>query len=226
MTTATLVPSFDPAALRSRLPQVGTTVFTVMSALAAEHGAATLGQGFPDFDCDPALVDAVAQAMRSGFNQYPPMTVVPALRQAIAAKIAALYARTYDAGTEITVTSGATQAIMTAVLCSVHPGDEVLVIEPVYDSYVPAIELAGGVPVFIQMTIDDRGYRIPWEKVAAAVTPKTRLIMLNSPHNPTGSVLREADLQALADIVRGTGILVISDEVYEHMAFDGARHES
>jgi methionine aminotransferase len=212
--------------LQSRLPRVGTTIFTVMSALAAEKNAVNLGQGFPDFDCDPALVDAVSDAMKSGFNQYPPMTGVPALRQAIAGKIASLYGRDYDPATEITVTAGATQAILTAVLCSVHPGDEVIVIEPVYDSYVPAIELAGGKPVFVQMQVDAGGYSVPWDKVASAVTARTRLIMLNSPHNPTGSVLREKDLQALADIVRGTGILIMSDEVYEHMVFDGARHES
>ncbi|HEV2611414.1 MAG TPA: pyridoxal phosphate-dependent aminotransferase [Noviherbaspirillum sp.] len=212
--------------LQSRLPRVGTTIFTVMSALAAEKNAVNLGQGFPDFDCDPALVDAVSQAMKSGFNQYPPMTGVPALRQAIAGKIATLYGRNYDPAAEITVTAGATQAILTAVLCSVHLGDEVIVIEPAYDSYVPAIELAGGKPVFVQMQVDAGGYSVPWNKVAAAVTPQTRLIMINSPHNPTGSVLREADLQALADIVRETGILIVSDEVYEHMVFDGARHES
>ncbi|WP_088708464.1 pyridoxal phosphate-dependent aminotransferase [Noviherbaspirillum denitrificans] len=214
------------AVLQSRLPKVGTTIFTVMSALAAEKGAVNLGQGFPDFDCDPALVDAVTQAMKAGFNQYPPMTGVPALREAIAAKIAALYGYAYDANTEITITAGATQAILTAILCCVHPGDEVIVIEPVYDSYVPSIELAGGTPVFVQMEVGPDGYSVPWQKVAAAVTPKTRLIMINSPHNPTGSVLRDADIRALEDIVRGTNILIVSDEVYEHMVYDGARHES
>ncbi len=212
--------------LPSRLPHVGTTIFTVMSALAAEKGAVNLGQGFPDFDCDPALVDAVAEAMKGGWNQYPPMAGVPALRQAISAKIARLYGRDYDAGTEITVTAGATQAILTAILCSVHPGDEVVVIEPVYDSYLPAIELAGGKPVCVQMEVGPQGYSVPWDKVAAAVGPKTRLIMINSPHNPTGSILREADLHALADIVRDTDILLVSDEVYEHMVYDGVRHES
>lgn len=214
------------AALQSRLPHVGTTIFTVMSALAAEKGAVNLGQGFPDFDCDPALVDAVAQAMRNGLNQYPPMTGVPALREAIAAKVAHLYGCAYDPNTEITVTAGATQGILTAILCCVHPGDEVLVIEPAYDSYAPAIELAGGKAVFVQMDIGPQGYFVPWQKVAAAVTPKTRLIMINSPHNPTGSVLRESDIRALADIVRGTDILILSDEVYEHMVYDGTRHES
>lgn len=219
-------PTIDPAMLQTRLPNVGTTIFTIMSALAAEKGAVNLGQGFPDFDCDPALVDAVTKAMKSGLNQYPPMTGIPALREAIAAKIEKIYGHRYDAAAEITVTAGATQAILTAILCSVHPGDEVIVIEPVYDSYVPSIELAGGKPVFVQMEIGPQGYSVSWAKVAAAVTAKTRLIMINSPHNPTGTVLREADIRALADIVRGTDILLISDEVYEHMVYDGARHES
>lgn len=225
MTMQPASPQFTPA-LQSKLPAVGTTIFTVMSALAAEKGAVNLGQGFPDFDCDPALVDAVSTAMKHGLNQYPPMTGVPALREAIAKKIHRLYGHTYDATTEITVTAGATQAILTAVLCSVHPGDEVIVIEPAYDSYLPAIELAGGKPVFVQMEVGSNGYAVPWEKVAAAVTSKTRLIMINSPHNPTGSVLRTSDMHALAQIVSGTDILIISDEVYEHMVYDGERHES
>jgi methionine aminotransferase len=221
-----IAPAASFLQLQSRLPQVGTTIFTVMSALAAEKGAVNLGQGFPDFDCDPALVDAVAAAMRNGLNQYPPMTGIPALRDAIAAKIATLYGHEYDAASEITVTAGATQALLTAILCSVHPGDEVLVIEPAYDSYVPAIELAGGKPVFVQMEVGPHGYSVPWQKVAAAVTARTRLIMVNSPHNPTGSVLRAPDVEALAQIVRGTDILILSDEVYEHMVYDGRRHES
>jgi methionine aminotransferase len=214
------------AALPSRLPQVGTTIFTVMSALAAEKGAVNLGQGFPDFDCDPALVDAVSNAMKTGLNQYPPMTGIPGLREAIALKIRNLYGQAYDPATEITITAGATQALLTAILCAVHPGDEVIVIEPAYDSYVPAIELAGGIPVFVQMEIGSGGYHVPWDKVSNAVTAKTRMIMINSPHNPTGSILREKDIDALNDIVKGSGILVLSDEVYEHMVFDGMRHES
>jgi methionine aminotransferase len=212
--------------LATRLPAVGTTVFTRMSALAAEHGAVNLGQGFPDFACDPELVDMVAGAMRAGPNQYPPMTGVPALRQAIADKIAALYGHAYDPNAEITVTAGATQALTTAILCAVHPGDEVIVIEPAYDSYMPAVELAGGVVVPVQMALDDAGYRVPWERVQAAVSARTRLIVVNTPHNPTGSVLRDGDLAALADIVRGTDILVLSDEVYEHMVYDGQQHAS
>lgn len=210
----------------TKLPKVGTTIFTVMSALASEKGAVNLGQGFPDFHCDPALVDAVTRAMQDGLNQYPPMAGVLPLREAIADKVERLYGHRYDPVSEITVTAGATQGILTSVLCAVHPGDEVVVIEPVYDCYVPAIELAGGVPVFVQMEVGAAGYSIPWDKVRAAVTPKTRMIMVNTPHNPTGSVMRAADVAALADIVRGTDILILSDEVYEHMVFDGQPHES
>jgi len=212
--------------LQSRLPAVGTTVFSLMSALAAEHGAVNLGQGFPDFDCDPALVDAVTAAMRAGHNQYPMMTGAPVLREAIAAKIAAEYGAYYHAGADITVTAGATEALTTAILCSVHPGDEVIVIEPVYDSYAPAIALAGGTTVPVAMTLGDQGFSVPWDQVAAAVTPRTRMIIINTPHNPTGSILRAADIAALTNIVRGTDILILSDEVYEHMVFDGQRHES
>ncbi|MRT29225.1 pyridoxal phosphate-dependent aminotransferase [Herbaspirillum sp. CAH-3] len=210
----------------TKLPKVGTTIFTVMSALASEKGAVNLGQGFPDFHCDPALVDAVTRAMQDGLNQYPPMAGVLPLREAIADKVERLYGHRYDPVSEITVTAGATQGILTSVLCAVHPGDEVIVIEPVYDCYVPAIELAGGIPVFVQMEVGSAGYSIPWDKVRAAVTPKTRMIMVNTPHNPTGSVMRAADVAALADIVRGTDILILSDEVYEHMVFDGQPHES
>ena len=213
-------------ALVSRLPLVGTTIFTRMSALAAQHQAVNLGQGFPDFDCDPRLVGQVNEAMRAGHNQYPFMSGVPALRDAIAAKIAALYGRRYDSTREITVTAGATQGLMTAILCSVHPGDEVIVIEPAYDSYAPSIALAGGVVVPVAMQVGAQGYSVPWERVAAAVTPRTRMIVINTPHNPTGSILRQADLDALAAIVDGTGILILSDEVYEHMVYDGQPHAS
>ena len=212
--------------LRSRLPAVGTTIFSTMSALAVEHGAVNLGQGFPDFPCQPALLDMVEAAMRAGHNQYPMMSGAPPLRAAIAAKIGALYGASYDAASEITVTAGATEALTTAILCCVHPGDEVIVIEPAYDSYLPAIALAGGVAVRIAMRLGDAGYSVPWDALAAAVTVRTRLIIVNSPHNPTGSILREADLDALADIVRGTDIVLLSDEVYEHMVYDGAPHAS
>ena len=208
----------------SRLPNVGTTIFTVMSALATQTGAVNLGQGFPDFPCDPRIVDAVSNAMRDGHNQYPPMSGVAPLRHAIADKIERLYGRKYDADREITVTAGATQALLTAILCCVHPGDEVVVIEPMYDSYVPAIELAGGKPVFVSLDAPD--YALPFDKIAAAITPKTRLLMINSPHNPTGRVWRAGDMQKLQEIVRGTDVLILSDEVYEHMVFDGAPHES
>jgi methionine aminotransferase len=208
----------------SRLPNVGTTIFTVMSALAAEHGAVNLGQGFPDFDCDPRIVDAVARAMRDGHNQYPPMAGVAPLREAIAEKIAALHGRRYDAASEITVTSGATQALFTAILATVHPGDEVIVLEPTYDSYVPSIELAGGTPVFVSMEAPE--YEIPFDKLAAAITPRTRLLLINTPHNPTGRVWHADDMRRLEAIVRDTNLLILSDEVYEHMVFDGAPHES
>ena len=212
--------------LTSRLPAVGTTVFTRMSTLAAQSGAVNLGQGFPDFSCERSLLQAVNDAMLADFNQYPMMSGAPVLRNAIVAKIAALYGHEYDVNTDITVTAGATQALTTAILCCVHPGDEVIVIEPVYDSYVPAINLAGGVAVGVQMEMGAAGYTVPWAKVAAAVSGKTRLIVINTPHNPTGSVLRGADMHALADIVRGANILILSDEVYEHMVYDGQRHES
>jgi methionine aminotransferase len=211
--------------LASRLPAVGTTVFTRMSTLAAQANAVNLGQGFPDFPCERSLLDAVATAMQADFNQYPPMSGVPVLRAAIAAKIGKLYGHDYDAD-DITITAGATQGLTTAILCCVHPGDEVIVIEPVYDSYVPAITLAGGVAVCVQMEMRASGYIVPWAKVAAAVTGRTRLIVINTPHNPTGSVLRGSDMHALSDIVRGTNILILSDEVYEHMVYDGQRHES
>jgi methionine aminotransferase len=212
--------------LVSRLPHVGTTVFTRMSQLAIDHGAVNLGQGFPDFACDPALVDLVTDAMRAGHNQYPPMTGLPALRQAIAAKIETTYGHRYDANTEITVTAGASQAIQSAILAVVHPGDEVIVIEPAYDCYAPAIALAGGVVVPVTMRLDADGYRVEWNDVRAAVTPRTRMVVINTPHNPTGTILRQADLDALVAIVQDTQILVLSDEVYEHMVFDGEPHAS
>lgn len=213
-----------PFALASRLPNVGTTIFTVMSALAAEHGAVNLGQGFPDFDCDARIVDAVAKAMRDGQNQYPPMAGVAALREAIAGKIERVCGRRYDPLTEITVTAGATQALLTAILATVHPGDEVVVLEPTYDSYLPSIELAGGKPVFVSLEAPD--YAIPFDKLAAAITPRTRLLLVNTPHNPTGRVWHSEDMRKLEAIVRGTNVIIVSDEVYEHMVYDGAPHQS
>jgi methionine aminotransferase len=209
----------------SRLPRVGTTIFTVMSQLAQKHAAVNLGQGFPDFNCDERLQQCLADAVRAGHNQYAPMAGVPALRTALAEKNAALYGHRYDADSEITVTAGATQAIMASVLALVHPGDEVVVLEPTYDSYVPSIELAGGRPVRVPLDAA-LGYAPDWERVRAAIGPKTRLVMLNFPHNPTGRVLRADDLAALEHIVAETGVWLLSDEVYEHIVFDGVAHQS
>jgi methionine transaminase len=210
--------------LGSKLPSVGTTIFTVMSRLAADLGAINLSQGFPDFDCDPALVDAVAEHMRSGKNQYAPMQGVLRLREAIAAKYAWAYGRQYDPESEVTVTSGGTEAIFDAVAATIRPGDEVIVLEPCYDSYVPAIELSGGTPVFVALQYPD--YAIDWDAVGKAVTARTRMIILNTPHNPAGAVLVPADIRELSALVERTGILIVSDEVYEHIIFDGIRHES
>jgi methionine transaminase len=208
----------------SKLPGVGTTIFTVMTRLAAEHGAVNLSQGFPDFDCDPALIDAVSRQMREGRNQYAPMAGVPALRQGIAAKFLRLYGAHYDAESEVTVTSGATEALFDAIAAVVRPGDEVVVIEPCYDSYVPAIEINGGVPVVARMDLSD--FHVDWDDVRRAVGPRTRLLIVNSPHNPTGTVLGQEDLASLTSILAHTDALVLSDEVYEHIIFDGLRHES
>ncbi len=214
--------------LRTRLPKVGTTIFTVMSTLAAEKGAVNLGQGFPDFDCDPALVGAVTGAMTQGLNQYPPMTGVPALRDAIAAKLRAWHGpaggRPYDAASELTVTAGATQAIITAILAVVHPGDEVIVLDPCYDSYVPNIELAGGTAV--RVPLRPGSFRPDFERIGAAIGPRTRAILINTPHNPSATIWSQADMLRLQDMLAGTEILVISDEVYEHMVFDGQEHHS
>ena len=208
----------------SRLPQVGTTIFTVMSALAQEHGAVNLGQGFPDFDCDSELLDAVNAAMRSGLNQYPPMTGVPALREAVAGKIEALYGRAYDPGGEITITAGATQAILTAILSIVHPGDEVIVLDPCYDSYEPNIILAGGTAVHVPLIAGS--FKPDFAAIAAAITPRTRALIINSPHNPSATVWSAADMQQLASVLRPTDIVLVADEVYEHMVFDGELHQS
>src|SRR5450830_208119 len=210
--------------LQTKLPAVGTTIFTVMSTLAAEKNAVNLGQGFPDFNCDPKLIDVVTDAMKQGFNQYPPMTGVPVLREAIATKIEALHARQYSAVSEITITAGATQAILTIILAVVHAGDEVIVLEPCYDSYVPNIELAGGVPVRVPLT--PGSFRPDFDKIAAALTPKTRAIIVNSPHNPSGTVWTQDEMLRLQEMMAPTNVLLISDEVYEHMVFDGQQHQS
>ncbi len=211
-------------ALQSKLPAVGTTIFTVMSALAAETGAVNLGQGFPDFDCDPRLVDAVAAAMRAGHNQYPPMPGVPALRQAVSDKVQALYGRRYDPATEITITAGATQAILTAILAVVRAGDEVIVLEPCYDSYVPNIELAGG--VVVRVPLQPGSFRPDFDRIAQAITPRTRAILVNTPHNPSATIWRRDDWLRLQEILAPTDVLLISDEVYEHMVYAPERHWS
>ena len=218
------LPVLNTPVLRSRLPEVGTTIFTVMSALATEHQSVNLGQGFPDFACDPALLDAVSLAMHQGHNQYPPMAGVLALREAVADKMQRLYGHSYRAADEITITAGATQAIISIVLAVVHPGDEVIVLEPCYDSYLPNIALAGGVAVPVPLTPGT--FRPDFDKIAAAMTPRTRCIIINSPHNPSGTIWSRADMLRLQEILAPTNVLLISDEVYEHMVYDGAPHES
>jgi methionine aminotransferase len=210
-------------ALQTKFPSMGTNIFTVMSALATEKNAVNLGQGFPDFECDPKLVDAVTQAMKMGLNQYPPMTGVPVLREAISAKIEAVYGRKYDPATEITVTAGATQAIITVILAIVKPGDEVIVLEPCYDSYVPNIELAGGTVVPVPLTPGT--FRPDFGKIAAALSSRTRAIVVNSPHNPSATVWTREEMLQLQDLLAPTDVLLISDEVYEHMVFDGQLHQ-
>jgi methionine transaminase len=210
--------------LESKLPTVGTTIFTVMSALAAEKGAVNLGQGFPDFDCDPRLVQAVTVAMTQGLNQYPPMAGIPQLRAAVADKIEAMYGHAYDPNTEITITAGATQAIITAILAVVRPGDEVIVLDPCYDSYVPNIDLAGGKAVRVPLTPGT--FRPDFGKIAAAINGRTRAIIINSPHNPSATVWTDEEMRQLQDLLAPTDVLVISDEVYEHMVFDGQSHQS
>ncbi|CAN5888368.1 pyridoxal phosphate-dependent aminotransferase [soil metagenome] len=213
-----------PFTLPSKLPAIGTTIFTVMSKLATDLGAINLSQGFPDFDCDPALIDSVARHMREGRNQYAPMQGVPSLRQAISAKYETFHGRRYDPDTEVTVTSGGTEAIFDAVTAVLRTGEEAIVLEPCYDSYLPAIELCGGLPVVIPLQLPD--YGVDWDAVRHAVTPRTRVIIINTPQNPTGSILSADDVQELAAIVSGTNIVIVSDEVYEHLIFDGAQHES
>ncbi|TDK19949.1 pyridoxal phosphate-dependent aminotransferase [Luteimonas aestuarii] len=208
----------------TKLPKVGTTIFTVMSQLAAEHGAVNLGQGFPDFPVPGRLVDALDGAMRGGHNQYAPMTGIPALRNAIATKSERVYGHRPDADAEITVTSGATEAIFNAIHAVVRAGDEVVVLDPCYDCYEPAIDLAGARAVHVPL--DPATFAPDWQRVRDAITPRTRMLMINSPHNPSGAMLSARDMATLADILRETGVFLLSDEVYEHIVFDGARHES
>jgi methionine aminotransferase len=212
------------SALRSKLPSGGVSIFAVMTRLANEHGAINLSQGFPDFDCAPELVETVARYMREGHNQYAPMPGVLRLREAVAMKIERLYGRRYDPATEVTITSGATEALFAAVTALVHPGDEVILFQPMYDSYVPSVELSGGIPRFATLRGPD--YRIDWSEVRRLVTSRTRAIMINSPHNPTGMMWTREDVAELTAVLQHTDAIVIADEVYEHIVFDGNRHES
>lgn len=210
-------------ALRSKLPQVGTTIFTVMSKLAAECGAINLSQGFPDFPVDEKLIALVDKAMRAGYNQYAPMPGLPALREAIIAKVQRLYGFQYDTDAEVTVTAGGTQAIFTAIGAVVRPGDEVIIVDPAYDCYSPTVALFGGKPVHVRLGAN---MKFDADAVKAAITPRTRMLMINTPHNPAGTILRDADMKRIADMLRGTDILLLSDEVYEHLVFDGEPHAS
>ena len=213
-----------PGTLASKLPHVGTTIFTVMSRLAAEHNAINLSQGFPDFDCAPQLRALLTKYINAGVNQYPPMAGIAPLREVIAEKAAALYDATYDPEHEVTVVPGATYAIFTAVTTFVRPGDEVILFEPAYDSYAPSVEVNGGRPVYVQLRYPD--YSIDWQEVQNAITPRTRMIVINTPNNPTASVFSAEDLRMLDGMLERTGIVVVSDEVYEHIVFDGHRHQS
>ena len=210
--------------IKSKLPNVGTTIFTVMSALAAEHRAVNLGQGYPDFPMNDELISLVNEAMRSGYNQYTPMQGYAPLRETLSAKVKSLYNTEVDPGSQITITPGATYAIYTALTTVLKPGDEVVIFQPGYDSYIPNVEINGAVPVLVDLEFPE--YKINWEEVRRKITPKTRMIMLNSPHNPTGAVLSENDIAELRSIVKGTRILILSDEVYEHLVFDGISHQS
>jgi methionine aminotransferase len=210
-------------AIQSKLPHVGTTIFTVMSKLAQECGAINLSQGFPDFPIDGKLIDLVDKAMRAGHNQYAPMPGLPALREVIVSKVERLYGFSYDPETEVTITSGGTQAIFTAIGAVVHPGDEVIIIDPAYDCYAPTVELFGGRPVHVRLGAD---MKFDAGAVKAAITLRTRLLMINTPHNPAGTILRDADMRRIADMLRGTDIILLSDEVYEHLVFDGEPHAS
>jgi len=210
--------------IQSKLPQTGTTIFTVMSQLAQQHNAINLAQGFPDFSCSQQLLELAKKYLQKGWNQYAPMTGVMALREQIAEKTQLLYGFKPSADTDITITCGATEACYTAITSFVNPGDEVIVFEPAFDSYVPAIKLSGGIPVFVELKYPD--FQIPWQEVEAKITAKTRMIIINSPHNPTGSVISAKDILQLEKLTQNTNIIILSDEVYEHMVFDGATHFS
>ncbi|MCJ8165490.1 pyridoxal phosphate-dependent aminotransferase [Pontibacter sp. E15-1] len=208
----------------SKLPDIGTSIFTVMSALANKHGAINLSQGFPDFNCLRPLIDLVDSYMRQGFNQYAPMAGVPKLRENISRKTERMYGYRPDADTEVTVTAGATEALYAAITATVKTGDEVVLLEPCYDSYAPVIRLCGGSPIYVPLTLPD--FRIDWDQLKRCVSSRTRLLIINTPHNPTGAIITKQDMDTLANLLEGTDILVISDEVYEHMVFDGQQHYS
>ena len=210
--------------LESKLPRVGTTIFTVMSRLAAECGAINLSQGFPDFDPPARLVDLVAEHMRRGLNQYSPMAGWPALREQVAAKVREYYGAAVDPETDVTITSGGTEALFAAIQAVVRPGDEVIVLDPSYDSYEPSVELAGGTTIHVPLRRP--GFSVDWGRVRDAITPRTRLLVVNTPHNPSGAVFSAADLDALEQVLQGTAAFMLSDEVYEHMVFDGQPHQS
>jgi len=210
--------------IQSKLPGVGTTIFSVMSKLAAEHNAINLSQGFPDYACDPKLIDLVNKAMKDGFNQYAPMAGNTFLKEVIAGKVERLYDVAYNPDTEITITAGGTQAIFTAMAAIINPGDEVIIFEPAYDSYAPTIKLLGGHVKIYELAPPD--YRIDWDMVKKLFTSSTRMIILNSPQNPTGSILSEEDMKLLIKLTSGTDILILSDEVYEHLIYDGQKHQS
>ncbi|WP_338567327.1 methionine aminotransferase [Erwinia sp. E_sp_B01_3] len=208
---------------RSKLPDVGTTIFSVIGQLSAQHNAINLSQGAPNFPCDPALIHGVTQAMEQGYNQYAPMTGLGALKEVLASKVQALYGQQYDAASEVLITGSASQGIYAAIGGLVHAGDEVIFFEPAFDSYAPVVRLQGGIPVGLKLQVPD--FAINWEKVRAAITPRTRMIIINTPHNPSSQVLSRADLDTLAAITRNTDIVVLSDEVYEHILFDGRQHQ-
>ncbi len=213
-----------PGIIKSKLPRTGTSIFAVMSQLANEHKAINLSQGFPDFDVSPKLIELISHYMKKGYNQYAPMTGVPLLRERISEKIEKTYKIKYDPDKEINITAGATQGIYAAIACMVRDDDEVIIFEPAYDSYAPAVQLCGGIVKYARMEAPD--YNINWPEVARMVTHRTRMIIINSPHNPTGSILREKDLLALQHLTKKTDIVVLSDEVYEHLIYDGEPHES
>jgi len=210
--------------ITSKLPQTGTTIFTVMSALAAELGAINLSQGFPDYDCSPHLIDLVNNAMKNGHNQYAPMAGVMALREQLAYKIEKLHGATYNPDTEITITAGGTQAVFTAISAVINPNDEVIIFEPAFDCYAPAIKLMGGIVKSLELNPPD--YRIPWDMVKRLINNRTRMIILNSPHNPTATILHKEDIDELSALVKNQDILILSDEVYEHLIYDGETHQS